>query len=260
LGNIYSALVCEQWALQHQAKLLLRIEDIDFTRCKSEYSKQMIDDLAWLGIQFDDETIYQQQHLESYQQNLHKLIDMGVVYPCFCTRKQVKHALHQQHIAHSKFDDYPKICSALSLSISKHRMQTENYAWRLNMRVVEENLGHHLYWMDITGEQHTFNISDIGDVIIGRKDIQYSYHLAVVVDDARQNMTHVIRGQDLKESTPIHTILQRLLGYKTPIYMHHPLITDVKGQKLAKTKHSIALKTMRDKGFSALQIREMLGF
>jgi glutamyl-Q tRNA(Asp) synthetase len=139
-------------------------------------------------------------------------------------------------------------------------MKNEAYAWRLDMRAVEEKLGRQLFWTDTEGEQYTFDVSEIGDVVIGRKDIQYSYHLTVVIDDAEQDMTHIIRGEDLRESTPVHTILQQLLGYKAPIYLHHPLITDVKGQRLAKTKHSTALNSLRNEGFSALKIRGMLGF
>ncbi len=247
LGNIYSALQCQAWAKDNDATLLLRIEDIDFTRCKPELAEQMIDDLHWVGISFDGEVVYQSQRLDLYQQALDTLIAMDVLYPCFCTRKQVSEHTINPNL--SQLDTYPKTCLALNESEQALRKQHEVFSWRLNSRKVQHILGKGLYWLDADGMKHDFDVADdIGDVIIGRKDIHYSYHLAVVVDDAAQNISHVIRGDDLRCSTPVHRVLQLLLGYDSPVYLHHALIHDEAGQRLAKTKQSPTLLSLREQG------------
>ena len=266
LGNVYSALVCEQWAKDHDAQLLLRVEDIDFTRCKPKHTEQLLDDLAWLGITFANVS-FQQQRLALYEQVLQQLIDMGVLYPCFCTRKQVDAALFAQKVknngnAHGKnFDAYPRTCKQLNTQQQQQKMQKQTYAWRLDCDVVAQRIGRKCAWYDAQGNQHRFDIlEDIGDVIIGRKDIRFSYHLCVVVDDAKQGITHVVRGEDLRSSTPIHRVLQCLLNYASPKYLHHKLITNHQGIRLAKSKESPALKNLRDDGQTAKQVRQSLGF
>jgi len=258
LGNIYSAVLCKQWAREHQAKLFLRIEDIDFTRCKDKFSEQIIDDLTWMGITFDEEVIYQSQRRGLYQQALDTLINMNVLYPCVCTRKQIKE--NTNVFSPSKLDDYPQTCLTLSLGEQQSLLDTKSrFSWRLNSEKVEVLLGHDLYWLDENKQEHHFSPTiDIGDVIIGRKDIHYSYHLAVVVDDAKQNISHVIRGEDLIASTPVHRVLQLLLGYDSPLYQHHDLLLDDEGSRMAKTKHSTTLKSLRESGLSVQDVSEYL--
>jgi len=258
LGNIYSAVLCEQWAQEHQAKLLLRIEDIDFTRCKPEFSQQMIDDLAWMGIAFDEAVIFQSHRTDLYQQALHTLINMNVLYPCVCTRKQI--ANQTSHPNPSQLDNYPRNC----LGLSKQQQQDliakkTTFSWRLNCEKVETLLGDGLFWLDKYEQKQYFKpLLDIGDVIIGRKDITYSYHLAVVVDDALQHISHIIRGEDLRSSTPLHRVLQLLLGYVSPLYQHHDLLLDDAGLRMSKTQHSETLKALRSQGFSNTYIREII--
>lgn len=257
VGNAYSALMCESWAKEHQADFILRVEDLDSTRCTEAKTKQMLDDLAWLGLSFAEEVTYQQHRLPLYQQALQALQTMGVLYPCFCTRKQIADAIRQRktqvesHLEckqQGKLDIYPETCRTLSQKEVK--LQTEKgvpFSWRLDSKRVAEILEREaLYWLDENGKKHAFCIEQIGDVIVGRKDIKYSYHLSVVVDDEAQGITHVIRGQDLYSSTPVHRILQMLLGYRRPVYQHHHLLKDEHNQRLAKTKQSISLKSLRE--------------
>ncbi len=263
IGNAYSALTCQAWAKKYQAAFILRIEDIDFTRCKPEFSVQMIDDLNWLGISFTGEISYQQQRLFLYQQALDTLINMDVLYPCFCTRKQIETQLsqinHKHHLC-QRLDNYPSTCKTLSIQMQKEKMLNQAFAWRLNMQTVIQMFGQQLSWFDSEGLQQKFGLANIGDVIIGRKDIRYSYHLAVVVDDAEQNISHVIRGQDLQSSTGVHIVLQKLLNYSSPYYHHHQLIADEQGGRLAKSRKSITLKSLRDSAIKAESLRQQLGF
>ncbi|MDX8388819.1 MAG: tRNA glutamyl-Q(34) synthetase GluQRS [Ghiorsea sp.] len=257
-GNAYSALQCEQWAKENDAELLLRIEDIDFTRCRENLIQQILEDLAWLDIYFDGEVTYQSQRTTLYQQALEQLIAMKVLYPCFCTRKEVLLALEKQPSKQEQLDDYPGTCRLLTPQQRETKMNLKNFCWRLDVRVVSKLMGQFSFWTDTSGKQHPFSMESIGDVIIGRKDIQYSYHLAVVVDDAAQDISHVIRGEDLRSSTPVHRVLQDLLGYDAPLYFHHDLIKDEEGERLAKTKNSITLKSLRDSGISEQELRKRL--
>ena len=257
LGNLYSALQCQSWAKIHEAQLLLRIEDIDFTRCKPEFTSQMIEDLTWAGILFDGQIMYQSQRSALYQAALDELITMNVLYPCFCTRKQVSE--HTINPKSSQLDTYPQTCLRLNEKEQAFRKQNEGFSWRLNSKRVQDILGDDLFWRDDKQTKHTFSVvDDIGDVIIGRKDIQYSYHLVVVVDDAAQAITHIIRGEDLRTSTPVHRVLQLLLGYDSPLYIHHKLIQDERGARLAKSKSSPSLKSLRDAGLSQQNIFERI--
>jgi len=259
MGNAYSVLQCEAWAKHHQAEFLLRIEDIDITRCRTHLSAQMIEDLTWLDIHFDGEVVYQQQRQHYYQEALNKLIDLGVLYPCFCTRKHIQHKLeNQQYKPQVLLDYYPYTCRNLTAQEQQQRMLLQPFSWRLNQEKVEIILGKELSWSDVAQKEHVFSIKQVGDVIIGRKDITYSYHLCVVVDDFLQGITHVVRGEDLRSSTPVHKILQALLAYPSPMYEHHQLIVDECGQRLAKSKYSETLKSLRDTRFSAQDLREEL--
>lgn len=253
-GNIYSALVCHQWAQDNHAELILRIEDIDFTRCRPEFSEQLISDLTWMGITFTDLS-YQSQRLTAYQDALDKLIAMKLLYPCFCTRKEIQDTPSGYQYV---LDNYPKTCLSLTQTQRENACKNHAYAWRLNTLKVKDKLGDRLRWQDVDGSQPEFSIAEMGDVIIGRKDVHYSYHLAVVVDDALQGITHVIRGEDLRSSTMVHRVLQILLGYPEPIYFHHQLVKDAEGDRLAKTKKSITLKSLRDQGLSPSDILERI--
>ncbi|MES0371162.1 MAG: tRNA glutamyl-Q(34) synthetase GluQRS [Mariprofundaceae bacterium] len=251
VGNAYSALICQKWAEKHHADLLLRIEDIDYTRCKPEFYQQITDDLEWLGISFHGETIKQSDRHGLYRSALEKLQSLGVIYPCFCTRKHIQQEIERMGIApHAEdiIDPYPGICREIDRHQSRSRMEHERFAWRLNTAKAMEMVGESLTWCDQSGRHHPVTLSSLGDMVIGRKDIDFSYHLTVVVDDADQDITHIIRGEDLLPSTAIHRLLQALLNLPSPTYIHHALISDSDGRRLAKRNRVITLKSLREAG------------
>lgn len=261
VGNAYSALICRRWAEMHNAELLLRIEDIDHTRCRDEYVDQILDDLEWLGIHFHGDVIHQSQRHPLYREALEKLRAMEVIYPCFCTRKEIQQEVDRMggapH-ADEQTDPYPGICRTIDRHHSKQRMEHERFAWRLDVAKAMEMIDSPVDWHDEQGRWHTTSPIRFGDTVIGRKDIGISYHLAVVVDDAEQGITHVIRGEDLYYVTAIHCLLQQLLGLATPTYIHHPLVTDREGERLAKRNNATTLKSLREAGIAAHELNRYL--
>jgi len=261
VGNAFAALQCQQWAIEHNAALLLRIEDIDFTRCRPKYTESIIEDLQWLGIHWHGAIRQQSKHLSCYQKALVQLQERGVIYPCFCTRKHIQQEIKSMGIApHDQniHDSYPGICRNISTLEQQQRMQDESFAWRLDVKKASETLNKAIYWLDEQGKQYHVQPETLGDMVIARKDIGISYHLAVVVDDALQGITHVIRGEDLRSSTSIHCLLQALLKLPSPSYQHHRLILDTQGKRLAKRKQSTTLKSLREAGISAQALRNFL--
>ncbi len=259
VGNAYSALMCQAWAEEHHAQLLLRIEDIDHTRCRSEYADAILEDLGWLGLQWQGPVRYQSRHLDAYQQAIIQLRDMDVIYPCFCTRKQVAREIaHMASAPHSEdmLSEYPGICRNLQVDEQQQRMQQEPFAWRLNVAKAMAHVGTNITWREESGKIHAIEISQ--DMVIGRKDIGFSYHLAVVVDDALQGISHIIRGRDLAESTGIHRLLQQLLGLPEPVYIHHRLLLDGNGNRLAKRNHATTLNSLRSMGVDARKLGSFL--
>jgi len=259
VGNAYSALICQQWAEEHHAELLLRIEDIDHTRCRAAYADGILADLSWLGLDWPMPLRYQSHHPDDYRLALRRLRDMGVIYPCFCTRQQVAQEIARMASAPHAADvpsTYPGLCRKLHADEQERRMQHEPYAWRLNVAKALDCIGQPLTWREESGQTHAVNISH--DVIIGRKDIGFSYHLAVVVDDAIQAVTHIIRGRDLASSTGIHRLLQQLLGLPEPVYIHHALLLKPDGERLAKRNHACTLSGLRQMGVEAQQLRDFL--
>ncbi len=261
VGNAFAALQCQQWAIEHEAELLLRIEDIDFTRCRPEYIESIIEDLQWLGIDWHGEIRQQSEHLPCYQEALVQLRERELIYPCFCTRKHIQQETKAMGIAphdEDMHDAYPGICRKISTLEQLQRMQDESFAWRLDTKKASEILNQAIYWLDEQGKQCHVQPETLGDIIIARKDIGISYHLAVVVDDALQGITHVIRGEDLRSSTSIHCLLQALLKLPSPSYQHHRLILDAQGKRLAKRKQSTTLKSLRKAGISAQNLCNFL--
>ena len=259
VGNAYSALFCADWAKQHDAELLLRIEDIDHTRCRTEHGDALLEDLGWLGLEWSKPVQYQSQHSQSYMQAIDQLRAMQMIYPCFCTRKEIREEVARMTSAPHAEDvqvEYPGTCRNRSLDEQTQRMQDESFAWRLNVEKALEAIDGDLSWLDGAGLRHAHTIDH--DIIIGRKDIGFSYHLAVVVDDAAQGITHVIRGDDLRDSTGIHRLLQELLGLPEPVYIHHGLLCDVDGERLAKRHGSTTLQGLRQMGVEAQNLRVFL--
>ncbi|WID94291.1 tRNA glutamyl-Q(34) synthetase GluQRS [Bosea vestrisii] len=274
LGHAYSALANERLAARFGGELLLRIEDIDRTRCRPEFEQGIHDDLAWLGISFSPDTRRQSEHFDDYRRALDRLDAMGLVYPCFCSRQEVKDAVRQREtetgMPWPRDPDgaplYPGTCRALSAAEAHRRCEAgEPHALRLAMdqalaRTASGALTYRLF--DENGEERKVAVDPArwGDVVLARKDVPTSYHLSVVTDDALQGVSHVVRGQDLEAATDIHVLLQRLLGLATPRYHFHALLLDEGGHKLAKSRLSQSLADLRAEGVTPAAIRLQLGF
>jgi glutamyl-Q tRNA(Asp) synthetase len=260
IGNAYSALFCQQWAAQHQAELLLRIEDIDFTRCRPDFAACLIEDLEWLGIRWQGGVRYQSRHLDAYAQALEKLREDGLVYPCFCTRRDIQREIESAGLAPHAEDMpeiYPGSCRLLT-SVEREKCLKDGlpFAWRLDVQAALKRSGV-LSWQDGDGKSHAVR-PGLNDAVIGRKDIGISYHLAVVVDDAAQGITHVIRGEDLESSTGLHRLLQALLDLPSPVYIHHRLLCNEAGERLAKRTGAPSLRRLRTSGIPADTLRRLL--
>lgn len=261
VGNAFAALQCQQWALSHHAELLLRIEDIDYTRCRPEYTQSIMQDLQWLGIQWHGNVRQQSEYFQDYQKALSQLQSQELIYPCFCTRKDIQQEIKSIGVAphnNDVHDPYPGICRDISTSKQRQRIQDEAFAWRLDVKKASKTLHKPIYWLDELGKKNHVHPETLGDIVIARKDIGISYHLAVVVDDALQAITHIIRGEDLRSSTAIHRLLQALLQLPTPTYQHHRLILNTQGKRLAKRNQSTTLKSLREAGISPQTLRNFL--
>ncbi|PCI45188.1 MAG: tRNA glutamyl-Q(34) synthetase GluQRS [Alphaproteobacteria bacterium] len=253
LGHAYSAKLAYDFARKHSGRFLLRIEDIDQDRCKPEYEQAIYEDLEWVGLTWEMPVRRQSDHMSDYKQALDILDQKGLLFPCFCTRKDIRREIEESgRAAHSSEGPlYPGTCRALTETQRQSQLDSgKPYALRLHMAKALELMGHQtLTWTDLeAGEQTATPETLLGDAVLARKDIPTSYHLSVVVDDHQQNISHVIRGKDLFQATHLHRLLQFLLGYKTPVYLHHDLLTDENGWRYAKRDNSKTLKSMRENG------------
>lgn len=257
-GHAYAALCAWNFARENNGRFLLRIEDIDHTRCHPENTKQILEDLAWLEIEWEEPVRIQSQHLDEYRAAASKLEQQGFLYPCFCTRKDIQREIERAGQAPhgSEGPIYPGTCRNLSADEREARVAAgEAYALRLDLAKALDHIGHEITWHDgIHGEQRC-QPELLGDAVIARKDIGTSYHLAVVHDDGLQGITDIVRGEDLFESTHLHVVLQKLLGLPTPTYHHHKLLTDDDGNRLAKRNQSITLESLRESGISAESLK-----
>lgn len=274
LGHAYSALLNQRLAGRFGGELLLRIEDIDLTRCRYEFEQGIYDDLAWLGISFPPEVRRQSRHFDDYRRALDRLDAMGLVYPCFCSRQQVKEAVGRCEAESGMpwpcdpdgAPLYPGTCRDLGEAEARRRRAAgEPHVLRLAMdRALARMAGAAFVYrlFDETGAQRDVTVDPAGwgDVVLARKDVPTSYHLSVVVDDALQGVSHVVRGRDLEAATGIHVLLQRLLDLPTPRYHFHQLLNDETGQKLAKSRLSRSLADLRADGATPEAIRRQLGF
>lgn len=273
LGHALSALTNQRSAAEIGGRLLLRIEDIDPTRCTPEFEQAIHDDLAWLGLRFDGAVRRQSEHLADYASALGNLQKRGLVYPCFCSRQQVKQALSareavtgtRQAVDPDGAPLYPGTCKELDAAQTSQRVARGlPHVWRLDMTRAVAELGCPVTYpvCDAAGDDTlvTAQPERWGDVVVARKETPTSYHLSVVVDDALQGVSHVVRGRDLEAATDIHVVLQQLLGLPTPRYQFHALLLDETGQKLAKSRMSESLADMRARGVTATDVRAKLGF
>jgi glutamyl-Q tRNA(Asp) synthetase len=273
LGHAYSALLNADFAKRFDGRLLLRIEDIDTTRCRPEFEEGIYEDLAWLGLRWEEPVRRQSEHFDDYRAAFRTLKGRGGVYPCFCSRRDIAEAVACREAEAGQpwprdpdgAPLYPGTCRHLSAGEIEQRIAAgEPYAWRLDRAALQTLLpgphGYHRFDRDGREERVAADPWRWGDAVIVRKDTPTSYHLSVVVDDALQGVTHVVRGQDLEAATDLHVLLQGLLGLPTPLYHHHGLVLDPGGDKLAKSRQSQALAELRAAGIPPRDIRERLGF
>lgn len=263
LGHAYSALLNQQLAHESGGRLLLRIEDIDTQRCTPELARHCLEDLAWLGLRWEEPVRVQSQHFADYLTAAGALKAGGLLYPCFCSRREVG----QQAITHDPDGApiYNGHCRRLTAAQREQKIQAgEPHSWRLDIAAaMARQPGPYTYTRFMPGGAvHTVSADPArwGDAILLRKDTPASYHLAVVVDDALQRVTHVVRGHDLEAATCLHVLLQALLGLPTPRYHHHALLQEATGEKLSKSRGSASLADMRAQGRQPGQIRADLGF
>jgi glutamyl-Q tRNA(Asp) synthetase len=252
LGHAYSALFAWRLADRPGGEFILRIEDIDGGRNKAEFEDAIYEDLAWLGISWAEPVMRQSERGEAYQAALDQLAEMGLLYPCFCTRKDILAEINSSAGAphsHSAYGPiYPGICRGVADAERTERIAAGTpYALRLDVTKALEIAGD-LTWHDRTQGEQQVLAALLGDVVLARKDIATSYHLAVTIDDAAQGVTLVTRGVDLFESTHVHRLLQALLGLETPEWHHTPLLTDPSGKRLAKRDNPLTLREMRANG------------
>jgi glutamyl-Q tRNA(Asp) synthetase len=258
-GHAYSALTVFQAARAAGGRFVLRIEDIDATRCRPEYEAATHEDLAWLGLEWETPVRRQSEHLDDYHAALSRLEAHGLLYRCFRTRKEVAEAMASApHGAMEVFRGEP-----LPADEEARRLAAgEPFAWRLSLDAASRKLGGFggLTFTD-EGEGVVSARPELGgDVVLARKDVGVAYHLAVTVDDALQGITHVIRGRDLFEATHVQRLLQALLGLPEPMYRHHRLLTGPDGKRFAKRDRAETLRSLRERGMSAADLRKELGF
>ena len=239
LGHAYSAAIGRNAGDSFR----LRIEDLDRTRCKDEFVDGIFEDLRWLGIEWDEPVLVQSQRTAAYEAALDDLKARGLVFACFCTRADIAQSLTAPH--GDAATSYPGTCR--DLPDDPERRSSTPHSWRLNSAKALALTGLPS-WTEHNGGRFQSKASDIGDAILARKDAPASYHLSCVVDDAESGVTMVVRGADLRPSTPVQRLLQELLGLPEPTYFHHPLVTHEDGRRLAKRDLAPTLAAMRDGG------------
>ena len=271
LGHAYSALLNFDSARQAGGRFLLRIEDIDTARCRAEFEAAIFEDLAWLGIAWEKPVRRQSEHLGEYREAVEKLAAQGLVYPSFESRAEIARLVAERD-AYAPWprdpDGVPLYAGGASLLSSKSRQRLIEFgapfALRLDMPKARSRAGD-LGWIEL-GEGPDGQTGAVsahpeawGDVVLARKETPTSYHLSVVIDDALQGVTEVVRGQDLFWSTSVHRLLQHLLSLSPPVYRHHRLILDSSGRKLSKSTEATSLRELRDSGATPADVRRLVG-
>jgi glutamyl-Q tRNA(Asp) synthetase len=258
LGHAFSALSAFDAARAAGGRFLLRIEDIDEGRARPEFESAIYEDLAWLGLEWETPVRRQSEHMAAYETALRTLIDRQLAYRCFRTRREIAEAIASA--PHGASEDVFRGEAPPAAEEAERLDAGEAFAWRLSLKKARAALGpayFALVFEDETGlvradpEKH-------GDVVLARKDFPTSYHLASVLDDALQGVTHVIRGEDLREAAHLHVLLQKLLGLPQPVYRHHRLILGEDGKRLAKRDQASTLRALRESGKTPENVRAML--
>jgi glutamyl-Q tRNA(Asp) synthetase len=243
LGHAHSAALAHRTAREAGGRFLLRIEDLDQSRSRPAFAAAIKDDLRWLGLAWDGELLVQSKRAEVYRDALGNLRSQGLVYPCFCTRSDIAAALNAPHGPSGP--RYPGTCRGLP--DDPGRRSSTPHSWRLDSAKAIAAVGLP-GWTEFDGETFTARAADIDDEILARKDAPASYHLACVVDDAASGVTLVVRAMDLRPSTPVQRLLQLLLGFPEPAYLHHKLVVHEDGRRLAKRDKAPALASLRKSG------------
>jgi glutamyl-Q tRNA(Asp) synthetase len=262
LGHAYSALFAHHAAQETGGRFLLRIEDIDRARCRAEFEAGIFEDLAWLGLAWETPVRRQSDHLDDYRAAFDRLHEAGYLYPCFCSRKEIQAEIARSAGAPQGPEGplYPGTCRPLPASERVLRItEGRPYALRLDVAAGLAKTGP-LTWRDLDRGIILAAPELLGDVVLGRRDAPASYHLAVTLDDAIQGVSLVTRGEDLLAATHIHRLLQALLDLATPAYRHHRLLTNDKGERLAKRDGALTVAALREAGRTATEIRMMAGF
>ena len=262
IGHAYSALFAWQAAQKVGGRFILRLEDIDGVRCKPDFEAAIYEDLAWLGLAWETPVRRQSDHMADYAAALAELDKKALIYPCFCTRADIRAEIGRMGGApHGALGPlYPGTCRQLSEDQrAAHLKAGREHAIRLRMEEAVEEVGP-LSWADLELGPVRIDPRRHGDVVLARKDVPTSYHLAVTVDDALQGITLVTRGQDLVDFTDIHRVLQALLGLEVPQYHHHRLLTDATGRRYAKRDRSLTIRALRTAGATPEEVRAMAGF
>ena len=260
LGHAFSAFNAWKRARQAGGRFLLRLEDIDPSRCRPDYAAAIEQDLAWLGLDWDGSIRVQSDHLAEYNAVLRGLTERGLLYPCFCTRAAIAREVAASAAAPHGPDGaplYPGTCRRLSPAERTDRIAAnERFALRLDMVAAIQPV---LSFQEEGEGLVACHPERFGDIVLARSDAPASYHLCVTHDDALQRVTLVTRGIDLKPATDIHRLLQALMGWPTPVYAHHRILTDVAGKRLAKRDKAVTLRMLRADGISARSIIEQFG-
>ncbi len=262
LGHAHSALFGWHRARAVGGRFLLRLEDIDITRCRPEFATAVLEDLAWLGLDWDGPVRRQSEHLADYQAALDRLATAGLLYPCFCTRAEIAAEVARATGAPQGPEGplYPGTCRHLAAVERARRLAAgESFAVRLDVANAVARVGPLFFEDEIAGRVEV-DAARYGDVVLARKETPTSYHLAVTVDDAIQGVTLVTRGVDLFDATAIHRLLQALLDLPVPRYHHHALLTDASGRRYAKRDRSLTLRALREAGHGPAEVRAMVGF
>lgn len=262
LGHAYSALFAWSLARAARGRFLLRLEDIDAPRCDPAFEQGIYDDLAWLGIDWDGPVLRQSERGDAYRAALDRLEARDLLYPCFCSRKDIRAEVERSGSApHGPLGAvYPGTCRALGRDErAARRAGGEAYALRLDSQRAGALVGT-LDWSDRAHGTRRADPAALGDVVLARKETGSSYHLAVTLDDAYQGVTLVTRGEDLLEATAVHRVLQALLDLPVPEWHHHGLLTDEAGQRLAKRDNARAIAMLREAGYTPAEVRAMAGF
>lgn len=262
LGHALCALINFDRARAAGGRFVLRIEDIDLTRCRPDFDVALREDLAWLGLAWEEPLLRQSERLPLYAEALDDLKARGLVYRCFRNRQDMDAMMGAPHGLSAPAGPGAAMSPAAEAELLA---SGQSYAWRLSMAAARQALGPAFEALSLIEEtplgvvESPAHAQRFGDVVLGRKDIGTSYHLASVIDDAAQGVTHVIRGEDLRDSAGLHRLLQALLGLPRPVYAHHRLVTNEQGQRLAKRDQALALRAWRQKGKTPGDVRRHLG-